>query len=1108
MVFVKNAGLGYLFIMVLVSLCHGYCYRVLDVSCGECHSLLLMENGSLWSCGSNGDWGLGTDIVDVEMNTLVQVRESDGPGYISGIVGIDAGWKHSLACDENGSLWGWGKDDHGQLGNGVGASDSQLPQRVSSTDGNGYLENVVYVSAGRSGTHSLAVSADGYVYGWGNNASGQCGIGSSGYNLELPVQVLCSNGYLSNIKEVCAGVIHSLALDNDGNVWEFGGNDSSNIAVMVTGLPEIVHVATCAHSLALDVNGNVWMWVGSFRVKVPCGAMNTQSGYLENIKAISAGDDYSVAVDNNGFVWKWGNGELPALMPDGEMGTSSGYLENIDKIDAGYFNFQLAVDNDGVAWGIGYNVSGELGVEHYDDLTEPAMVGCAEGYLHVILEQTYDGDCLGVDDDLELSVCVVNDSDIDYEDLYMVLHLDYGCSYPDGDWAIDENMEPYQPDSRYDDVTHTIRYYIGDDGSGTLEAGMVSCEVFDLTVNDSSVPGMAMVNIAELCTGDIADADPNVVYFDPETVGVCCREGGGIIYVSEYAVGLDNGMTWENAYSGHDGLRKALARIESSNCGGMYNIYVAAGTYYPGTNEQDNFVLFDGMEIYGGFPVKGCDFASRNPKKYLTVLTAQVDSDPTPDIDTVVTMGNDCLLDGFTVELAKEHNVLGEGVNFTVKNCQINNSWQYGIYALAGDITVKSCKIYGNDYDGIYHEGSGFNLNVYNSWIMRSGKTGVTTNESTLTAKNNIISESDMEENGSQGIFMLNPTNSPILYNNTISNNKSEGLIYVANSSPEDPNSIPTISNCIIYYNNSGNNQLSGVDPNQAATYSCIQNCEAANNNFSNEPMFAYKVDIAGAPDPNNYHLAYNSICIDSGNPALESLVGDYDYDNENRLIGQTLDVGADEVYSCTGDYTEEEFFNPLDINVDGIVNMKEFAILSAAWLAHDPNDPVWLADPDMLNPEFVHPVLGPASYGLVWNDNCNFDTNGESQYNIDMAELELLASEWLWQSCWYQSSQAAVNENLAILTALPESTSYNTSNIDTLACAASIAVVEDISPYSGLANAELAELVSGIYELQSSIHAEKNTATGKDRKALQEIEGFFDNILVEIEGYLTEADK
>jgi len=73
---------------------------------------------------------------------------------------------------------------------------------------------------------------------------------------------------------------------------------------------------------------------------------------------------------------------------------------------------------------------------------------------------------------------------------------------------------------------------------------------------------------------------------------------------------------------------------------------------------------------------------------------------------------------------------------------------------------------------------------------------------------------------------------------------------------------------------------------------------------------------------------------------------GQVDMDSEDRKVGEAVDVGADELFSCDGEYSEDDFHNALDWNADGVVNMYEFSSFSSAWLSHDPNEP-GLADPD-----------------------------------------------------------------------------------------------------------------------------------------------------------------
>ncbi len=184
----------------------------------------------------------------------------------------------------------------------------------------------------------------------------------------------------------------------------------------------------------------------------------------------------------------------------------------------------------------------------------------------------------------------------------------------------------------------------------------------------------------------------------------------------------------------------------------------------------------------------------------------------------------------------------------------------------------------------------------------------------------------------------------------------------------------PDVQNCIVYYNNSGGKQLSGFSANDFAHYCCIQDCNEVNDNHNDEPGFAYTVDANGTPDPENYHLAHDAFCKDKANPSL-AYDGQVDMDGEgiDRKYGDEVDIGADEVYDCHDDYlSEADVYNELDLNADGIVNMWEFNLLSAAWETYEPN-------------ELIPPV------------DCDF--NGD--WHVDTGDLVILAEDWLWIACW-----------------------------------------------------------------------------------------------------------
>ncbi|MHC5083242.1 MAG: hypothetical protein ACYTET_04805, partial [Planctomycetota bacterium] len=107
-------------------------------------------------------------------------------------------------------------------------------------------------------------------------------------------------------------------------------------------------------------------------------------------------------------------------------------------------------------------------------------------------------------------------------------------------------------------------------------------------------------------------------------------------------------------------------------------------------------------------------------------------------------------------------------------------------------------------------------------------------------------------------------------------------------------------------------------------------------------------------------------------------------------IVNDCVDIGADEI-DCA------DVSNPLDLNADGFVNLYEFNKLSAAWMSHDPNDPAWLADPNLADPNLT-------DHWYEWKYIFNLDTSDDSQYQIDLADLIVFCQDpqaWLWTACW-----------------------------------------------------------------------------------------------------------
>ncbi|MBN1430548.1 MAG: hypothetical protein JXB07_19410 [Anaerolineae bacterium] len=223
------------------------------------------------------------------------------------------------------------------------------------------------VSAGLS--HSIILLTDGHVWGWGDNAYDQLGNGAK---RRMITPVLLQG--LHNICMIEAGSNHAVALDARGFVWTWGQYgtyrtyllDQGNSIVLrfpePTMLPELSNIVMVAagnhHSLALDNHGRVWAWGQNGYGQLGDGTVNAakvpiQVGGLDNVVAISAGALHSLALKSDGTVWGWGNNIMKQLgsSPDKEILNPRKIegVENIVQISGG-FGHSVALGNDGRVW--------------------------------------------------------------------------------------------------------------------------------------------------------------------------------------------------------------------------------------------------------------------------------------------------------------------------------------------------------------------------------------------------------------------------------------------------------------------------------------------------------------------------------------------------------------------------------------------------------------------------------------------------------------------------------------------------------------------------------------------------------------------------------------
>ena len=588
-----------------------------------------------------------------------------------------------------------------------------------------------------------------------------------------------------------------------------------------------------------------------------------------------------------------------------------------------------------------------------------------------------DPNCRGLGEEITYSICWNNITTQTFTDVNIVDVL-----------PVDVIFNSANSPGIYDSNTHTYLW----EGLGTLYPDDSGCVELTVTVNDIAAPCIILHNQADLW-GTVIVYDPNgighpvtkLIAVATEDTPVCCWDqiDPDIIYVDWMATGNDNGTDWEHAYSGQDGLQSALYRATMADpncCAGSYKIYVAQGPYKPGDNVDDSFILPENVSLYGGFPSGGCAFNLRNPERYETVLSGQIDE--YTRADRIVTMGHNSLLDGFIVTGAADYGIYGYGMDFTIENCTIIDNDNYGIRGQNGNVMVKWCELNNNKGYAIRHDGAGSTLTVENCGIMKNQRYGIYCQDSTPTVRNSIISESDLAKEASAGIRLINPADSPILHNNTIAHNRDVGISFVGSN-------LPDIQNCIVYYNNGGGLQLSkSLNPDAVAQYSCIADCNEVNGNINREPEFAYIDPNSSLPDPNNMHILYMSPCKDAGNP-YPFYERQVDMDKQPRVV-DVVDIGAYEV-RCGQD--PNDVANELDWNTDGLVNLDEFSKFQKAWLNYDPNGP------------------GPQDPNENWNPLCDLD--GDHQITLSDIVLFIDDAPWLWEACWKDSADCFDSVNV-----------------------------------------------------------------------------------------------
>lgn len=295
-----------------------------SVAGGQSFSLAATTTGAVYTWGFNKDGDLGTGGVAA---TTVPVRSEVPSGDV--VTEVAAGYKQSMALTSAGQVLTWGQDDDGQDGIGAHGGTTVTPTPVTSVPAG---TDFTAIAAGFD--HDLAVTANGAVYDWGLNSSGQLGDGGT-TNSNVPVPVPLPAGVAAAAVAGAAG--HSLALTRGGAVYAWGANQygqlgdgstvGSDVPVRVA-LPHGVKATAVAagdgsgegltggYSLALTASGAIYAWGDNASGDLGDGttvdsdvpvAVQVPPGLTP--VAVTAGGNRCHLLTSAGAVYDWGTGE-------------------------------------------------------------------------------------------------------------------------------------------------------------------------------------------------------------------------------------------------------------------------------------------------------------------------------------------------------------------------------------------------------------------------------------------------------------------------------------------------------------------------------------------------------------------------------------------------------------------------------------------------------------------------------------------------------------------------------------------------------------------------------------------------------------------------------
>jgi alpha-tubulin suppressor-like RCC1 family protein len=304
--------------------------NIIAITAGGGHTCAVRQDGTAWCWGLNGHGQLGNNSTT---DSLVPVQVSVATGLVD-VVSISAGIQHTCAVTSTGTLWCWGLNDHGQLGDNT-TTDAHVPAQITG------LPQMASVSlwgqqppsAGNDDAHTCAAAVNGTVWCWGANSAGQLGDNTA-TERHAPVQV--SN--LTDVSWITTGDKYTCARKTDATAWCWGYNTDGRLGdgsatdrwLPVPVLANVQMIdAGGGHTCALGSNATASCWGENSSGQVGDGTVTTRLSPEPvqtppaSFSFLSAGREHTCGLTGAGAAWCWG------LNNYGQLGIGSQTDQNV-----------------------------------------------------------------------------------------------------------------------------------------------------------------------------------------------------------------------------------------------------------------------------------------------------------------------------------------------------------------------------------------------------------------------------------------------------------------------------------------------------------------------------------------------------------------------------------------------------------------------------------------------------------------------------------------------------------------------------------------------------------------------------------------------------------